>query len=101
MLENNDQGYHEYTDEELVMHVREGSEENNDEEDDDVVTQTVSHTQACQSLETVLLYLEQQLNVPMSTSVLLNSLLIQTARKRFQTLKQTRVSDYFEKCSSD
>ena len=29
MLENNDPGYHEYTDEELVMHVREESEEKN------------------------------------------------------------------------
>ena len=102
-LDKNDPGYHEYTDKELVTHVREESEENDEEEDDDdnVVTQTVSHSQACQALETVLVYLEQQPEIPMSTSVLLNSLLTQTARKRFQTLKQTRVSDYFEKCSTD
>ena len=100
-LEKNDPGYHEYTDEELVTHVREESEENDDEDDDSVVTQTVSHSQACQALETVLVYLEQQPEIPMSTTVLLNSLLIQTARKRFQTLKQTRVCDYFEKCSTD
>ena len=102
-LDKNDPGYHEYTDEELVTHVREESEENDEEEDDDdnVVTQTVSHSQACQALETVLVYLEQQPEIPMSTTVLLNSLLTQTARKRFQTLKQNRVSDYFEKCSTD
>ena len=79
-LENNDPGYHEYTDQELVMHVREESEEKN-EEGDAIVTQTVSHVQACQALETVLAYLEQQLEIPM-------------------TLKQTRVSDYFEKSST-
>ena len=93
MLEKNDPGYHEYTDEELVMHVT-GRSEENDEEDDDIVTQTVSHAQACQALETVLAYLKQQPEVPMSTTVLVNALLSQTARKRFQTLKQTRVSDY-------
>ena len=102
-LDKNDPGYHEYTDEELVTHVREESEGNDEEEDDDdnIVTQTGSHSQACQALETVLVYLEQQPEIPMSTTVLLNSLLTQTARKRFQTLKQTRVSDYFEKCSTD
>ena len=86
----------------VVTHVTEESEENDEEDDDDnVVTQIVSHSQACQALETVLVYLEQQPEIPMSTTVLLNSLLTQTARKRFQTLKQTRVSDYFEKCSTD
>ena len=61
-LDKNDSGYHEYIDEELVTHVREEIEENDEEEDDDdnVVTQTVSHSQACQALETVLVYLEQQ-----------------------------------------
>ena len=49
-LESTDPGYHEYTDEELVTHVREESEENEDEDDNDVVTQTVSHAQACQAL---------------------------------------------------
>ena len=83
--ESNDPGYHEYTDEELVTHVREESEENDDEDDNDVVTQTASHAQACQALETVLAYLEQQPEIPMSTTVLLNGLLIQTARKRVQT----------------
>ena len=54
-LDKNDPGYHEYTDKELVTHVREESEENEEEDDDDnVVTQTVSHSQACQVLETVL-----------------------------------------------
>ena len=55
-------------------------------DDHDVVTQTVSHSQACQALETVLVYLEQQPEITLSTTVLLNSLLTQTARKRFQTL---------------
>ena len=55
-------------------------------DDHNVVTQTVSHSQACQALETVLVYLEQQPEIPMSITVLLNTLLTQTARKRFQTL---------------
>ena len=49
-----------------MTHVREESEENEDEDDNDVVTQTVSHAQACQALETVLAYLEQQPEIPMS-----------------------------------
>ena len=103
MLDKNDPSYHEHTDKELVMHVREESEANDEEEDDDdnVVTQTVSHSQACQALETVLVNLEQQPEIPMSTTVLLNSLLTQTAMKTFQTLKHARVSDYYEKCSND
>ena len=83
-LDKNDPGYHEYTDKELVTHVSEESEEINEEDDgDNVVTQTVSHSQACQALETVLVYLEQQPEISMSTTVLLNSLLTETARKRF------------------
>jgi hypothetical protein len=57
-LENNDPGYHEYTVGELVTHVREGSEQNDDKADYDIVTPTVSHAQACQAMETVLVYLE-------------------------------------------
>ena len=76
MLNKNYPGYQEYTDEELVTHVTGKSEENDDEDDDDnIVTQTASHSQACQALETVLVYLEQQPEIPMSTTVLLNSFL--------------------------
>ena len=71
-----------------------------DEEDDDVITQYVTHAQACEALETVLAYLEQQPDIPFGTNVivnaLLNALLNQTAMKRVHSLKQSRVSDYFE-----
>ena len=94
-IESNNPNYHEYTDEELVTHVREECEENDDEDDNDVVTQTVSNAQACQAWEIVISYLEQQPEIPMNTTVLLNGLLIQTIRERVQTLKQTTVSDFF------
>ena len=38
--------------------MREESEVNDDEDDAGIVTQTVSRAQACQTLETVLAYLE-------------------------------------------
>ena len=99
-LDKNYPRYHEYTDDELVTPVREESEENEEEEDDsdNVVTQTISHSKARQALETVLVYLEQQPEIQMSTIVLLNTLLTQTARKIFQTLKLVIT---FEKCSTD
>ena len=54
-MEDNDPGYHEYSDEELVVHVT-GNNNEGEEENDDVVTQSVSHGQACRALETVLSY---------------------------------------------
>ena len=48
-MEDNDPGYHEYSDEELVVHVT-GNNDEGEEENDDVVTQSVSHGQACQAL---------------------------------------------------
>ena len=96
-LDSNDPGYHEYTDEELVIHGNASEEkEENEEDNDELFTQNVSHAQACQALETVLAYVEQQPEVPMSTTILLNSLLIQTARKRVQNLKQSTVNDFFK-----
>ena len=89
MLENNDKGYHEYTDEEIVANVTKRIEEI-DEEDDDVITQDVTHAQACEALETVLAYLEQQPDKPFGTNVIVNSLLNHTAMKRVHSLKQSR-----------
>ena len=96
MLENNDKGYHEYTNEEIVANVTKRIEEI-DEEDDDVITLDVTHAQACEALETVLAYLEQQPDIPFGTNVIVNSLLNHTAMKRVHSLKQSRVSDYFVK----
>ena len=47
-MEDNDPGYHEYSDEELVVHVTGNNDEG--EEQNDVVTQSWSHGQACQAL---------------------------------------------------
>ena len=78
MLENNDKGYHGYTDEEIVANVTKRIEEI-EEEDDDVITQDVTHAQAWEALETVLPYLEQQPDIPFGTNVIVNSLLNQKA----------------------
>ena len=98
-VENSDPGYREFTDDELVVHVTGQSDENEDDDEEDVVTHTVSHAQACQALETVLTYLEQQPDTSISTTVLISGL-GQTAKKILDTLKQTRVSDYFKNSSS-
>ena len=67
----------------------------NDVEDDEPPP-TVTHAQACAALETVLKYLEQQPDIPMNTTIVVNSLLITTARKRNASLKQTKLTDYFK-----
>jgi len=41
-------------------------------------------------------YIEQQPDIPVNTTVLLNSLLTQTAKKRATSLQQTKVRDYFK-----
>ena len=65
-------------------------------EGEEGITQvTVSHATACNALQTVLTYLEQQPATPMDTVVILNGLLLETARKRLITKKQTQIKDYF------
>ena len=49
--------------------------------------------QACDALETVLEYLQQQHHVPGSTTMTINSLLIETNKKRYNSLKQTKLSN--------
>ena len=71
---NNDPGHREYNDEELVVHVR-GKKTMN--------MWPLSHAQACKAMEMIVVYLEQQPHIPMSTTVLLNGL---SVRKRVQTL---------------
>ena len=96
-IDNSNPDYHDYTDEKLVMHV---TGINEDGEEYNVMCPTMSRAQACQALETVLTYLGQQSDTPMSTTDLINSLLSHTARKRLQTFKQTKISDYiaFHRC---
>ena len=65
-------------------------EDNEDEES----TQTITHAQACAALETVVKYLEQEPDVPMNTTIIVNRLLI-TASKRAMSLKQRKITDYF------
>ena len=81
------------SDNEIVGLVLE--EANGDEEEEQETSSSVSHSQACQALEIVLSYVSDQPDVPMSTSVLLNGLLMQTSRKRASSLRQKRIEDYF------
>ncbi len=55
------------------------------------MSHVVSHSQACDALDTVLTYLQQQAHVPESTTVTINSLLIETNKKRYNNLKQTNL----------
>lgn len=43
------------------------------------------------------IYLQEQPDVPLGTTVTINELLNHTTVKRFHSLKQSRVSDYFDK----
>ena len=53
----------------------------------------LSHSEACCAQETVLTYLEQQPGVPVSTTLTINSLLVEVAKKRSK--KQTKITEYF------
>ena len=88
--DNHDTGYHELTDEEIVAYTRDvdGDEESEDDEGESLPM--VSHCESCCALETVLAYLEQQSGVPVSTTVTINSLLVEVAKK-----KQTKITEYF------
>ena len=72
--DNNVPCYHDYSEEEIVSLLREEGENNfNEDEDEETAptAPTVSHEQACQAFETVLVYLEQQPHVPMNATVLI------------------------------
>ena len=93
-----DSSYQEYTEEKIASIVREENEANDDkEDDDDIVLPTVSHVTACQVIETILTYLEQQLFIPIGTVVTLNGLLVETAKKRVMNQRQKYIHDYFAK----
>ena len=82
----------------VVALLREEGENNfNENEDEETAptAPTVSHAQACQVFETVLVYLEQQPHVPMNATVLINGLFMEAVKKRYETQKQTQISDYF------
>ena len=58
--DQNDPGYHEFTDDEIVTLAREKHcSEDESDGDEEVIPETVSHAQAFKALETVLTYAEQ------------------------------------------
>ena len=94
-----DPGYREFSEEEIVSIARDENTENTEEEGDEeeITPPTVSHAKACEALQTVLMYLEQQPTAPMGTTVILNGLLLETAKKRVMNQRQTKFNDYFSK----
>ena len=56
----------------------------------------MSHGKACEALETVLQYLEEQPEVSVTIMVLLNGLLMKTTARRAKALIQTKISGYFK-----
>ena len=84
--DNHDTGYHELTGEEIVAYTRYMRDEES-EDDRGESAPMVSHSEAYCALEIVLAYLEQQPGVPVSTTVTINSLLVEVAKKRSK--KQT------------
>ena len=74
--------------------VREKTDNTTEEEEQDNLLPKVSHAKACQALETILLYAEEQPDIPMSTSLILNGLLLRSSQKRAGTLTQRSILDY-------
>ena len=96
--DNNVPGYHDYSEEEIVALLKEEGENNFNEDKDEETAPTaptVSHAQACQAFETVLVYLEQQPHVPLNATVLINGLYMEAVKKRYETQKWTKTSDCF------
>ena len=75
-------GYHQFSEEEIVSIARDEDAENGEEENDDdkITPPTISHASACQALQSFT-YLEQQPSASMQTMVILNGLLLETARE--------------------
>ena len=73
--------------------VRDDNDGGNEDEDE-VYPLAVTHAKA---LETVLTYHEQHPEMPMSTTVLHNGLLIETARRRAMDQKRTKMNNYFSR----
>ena len=92
-----DPGYQEFTEEEIISIAREENEGalTNEDADDEIIPPTVSHATACQSIQTLLTYFEQQPTAPLGTIVLLNGLLMGTAQKRLMNQRQKKINDYF------
>lgn len=97
--DDGDIGYHELTDEEIAARTREIIEEQEEEEEEKEkeTSPTVSHTQACHALEIVLMYVEQQPGIQVSTTVMLNSVLVEATRKQSVNIKETKITDYISK----
>ena len=95
--DDNDCGNRDLTDEEIISRVNDGDDITVDDEDneDEESTQTITHAQACAALETVVKDLEQEPDIPMNTTIIVNRLLITTASKRAMSLKQRKITDYF------
>ena len=51
--------------------------------------------QACQELETVLAYYEQQPGVPVSTTVILSGPMMQAAKKKTSQMQQKQITNFF------
>ena len=97
--DDHDCGYHDYTEEEIAVLATEenGANDGGSEDEDEKNHSVISHSQACNALETVLAYLQQQPNVPESTTMTINGLLIETTKKQYDNSKQTKLSKYFHK----
>ena len=90
-------GYHDDAEEEIIALATEQNEENDNKSEDDGVSYAVSHSQACDALETVLVYLIQQPHVPESITLTINSLLIETNKKRYNTYNKLNLLNIISK----
>ena len=95
--DSNDVGYHGLTSEEEGIAAFSRAKDNGgDDKEDDISPPAISHALICSALETVLAYVEQHSDIPMSTSVVLNSVLLKTAKKGETNQKQSTVTQYFK-----
>ncbi len=94
--DNSEFGYRDFSDEEIVRIVREETDSITEEEEEECQQShpKISHTKACQALEVILSYAEEQPDIPMSTSLIINGLLAQASKKKAKTLCQKSILDF-------
>lgn len=103
--DENDQGYAHLTDQEIVESVLDSAaQESEDSDSDDDVFEVpgpcpVSHAEAVASLEKSLVWLQDQVECNTYNLSLLQSLREIAARKRFNGLRQSVITDHFTQCT--
>ena len=90
-------GVQNMTDEDIIAMVQSGeTEEEEEDEDEEPTGPTITHTEAEEAFSTCLAWLEQQDEATPMILMLLRELQSLAVKKKYDSLKQTHITDYFK-----